>query len=156
MLPFGGTTFPAANIIIVSATATAPSSATAGMVVGYGFTAPGQTAPSQTAFSTNQTVGTGCNATLTQFCASGTAGILCPGDAGSGFVVEVVSETTDTTVDTTEGTTLPTEATTKETPPPPPPSLFADTTIPTLVCVEYFKCLLYKEGYLQMYYELFL
>lgn len=125
VMPFAATPFPAANVIKVSGTTTAPSTGI-GLVVGYGFTAPGQTGPSQTPFSSNQTVAvsSACNATSTQFCASGTAGVLCPGDAGSGFVMEVsASGYAD---EDGPSTSLPTEAPTSTTGPPAGP-------IPTLV-----------------------
>lgn len=65
-----------------------------GTIVGFGFTVQGSNAPSSSMYQTSQTIVDSCPTnvagTETHFCASGTDGNLCPGDNGSGFVVDGV------------------------------------------------------------------
>lgn len=89
-------TFPLANVIRFSVTATVPTSGTVCALASFGFTAPDSTGPIQRPVQAPQSVAVACtNEDLTptdsHFCArdaaATAAAVVCPGDNGSGLFV---------------------------------------------------------------------
>ncbi|KAJ6647734.1 Trypsin Blo t 3 [Pseudolycoriella hygida] len=94
----GTATFPLANAITISIEPAAPTTGTALITAGFGFTAANSTGASSSPFASNQAVAAVCEfdnfeLTDTHFCATDESGAtwVCPGDNGSGAYSEGAS-----------------------------------------------------------------